>query len=1717
MPGEIKHSWHGTVLTITSDSGTSSADLRGPVGNDGVRGPQGRPGVITNPDGTIDYTGYATEQYVEERLEDLEFEPTVDLSNYYTKDEIDATLAEFQPSGGGGGGSGNNAVLTVQNTAGWLYKTISEGAACSVQGAWSSTEGGIPTGNGAITVTVNGVIKYSANVPQGPFSINIAPFLTSGTNSVRVSVTDVYANVRSIIYSVEVVALSVTSTFDATVSYEGAIDFPYTATGAVTKTVYFYMDGTKIGTQTVTTSGRQKTFTIPAQKHGAHKFEVYFTAEINGSTVESNRLVYDLICTEVGNETPIIACAFSQLTATQFEVVKIYYSVFTPNALTSQVELLANDTRVNELTVDRTQQLWSYRAETEGTLKLEIKSGSAVKTITITVEPADMDAEATTENLELYLSSYGRNNSEGNPASWVYGDIACEFENYNWKSDGWVADDDGLTVHRITGDARLTIPLYMFQNDARDTGKTIEIEFATRNTLDYDAVIASCMANGIGFQMTAQKAIIKSEQSAITTPYKEDEHIRLSFVIEKRAENRLIYTYLNGIMCGAVQYADNDNFSQPFPVGITLGSNMATLDIYTIRVYSNNLTRYQILDNWIADTQDVDERFARYSRNNVYDAYGNIVINRLPNTLPYLILSAPALPESKGSPVTVKAQYVDPVNPAKSFTHNEAEADVQGTSSAGYVRKNYIIEYPDTYKLREDSIPTNIFTYKADVASSEGANNVELVKLYNTISPYKTPPQLENASVRQGIDGFPIVIFHNDGDETTFIGKYNFNNDKATPEVFGFAPGDESWEIRNNTSNRVLFKNADFEGTDWLNDFEARYPKDNVNAQKLAAFAEWVVSTDTTGLSETERAARLEKFKTELPAHAEVQSALFYYLFTELFLMVDSRAKNAFPTFYGSDKVCWLPYDMDTALGINNEGALSFGYELEDTDHTASGADVFNGQKSVFWNNLRDTYGEEIKEMYQKLRTDKVLTYEGVEQMFADHQKIWPEAIWNEDAWYKYLQPLVDNNNGSYLAMLQGNKAEQRKWWLYNRFRYMDSKYITGDAKTDFITLRGYEKSDITLEPYADIYANIQYGSYWVQERALRGQSYTLECPMDTLNDTEIYIYSASQLKNIGDLSGLKVGYADFTSATKLQSLKLGSAASDYSNSNLTELYLGNNTLLHTLDVRNCPMLGSGEKQQSVDLRGCTNIEHIYFDGTTIKGCALPNGGILKTLHLPGTITNLTILNQKSLTDLTIPNYSNLSTIRLENVNKNVDMETILRGINPGSRVRLIGIDWSFDTAAEVEALFDVLDTMKGLDENDKNMDKVQISGIIRVPALLSEELEHLQSRYPTLTYVCDSIAYKVTYLNYDGTELYCYGAAAGTKAIDPVATGLISTPKKPSIPGTTYRYKGWNKLPIITEPTTITAVYEAVAAQYLVRFVDTDGTLLYETRATYGSTAQYGAARPTAPSGKIFAGWYPSPRNITGATTITALYASNDTTYEVIEDSWDDILVAISNGTYAEKYHRNMVKMITTTNNKKCYFRIVGFASDIMVDGSYAPISFVTDSNWDDGTANQWHTDDTSEGALRWSMSSLRAYVQSCTDLLPENIRNRVVAVRKRSNIYTSAYASNQAWETTYDYMWIPSVSEYSATGQGKTYLEDGTLISSDYYLKTSQVGGTYVRYWTRDKYGSNVSSGTTQDSDSWQYVAILRTDTALYDSPLGSLPSKTTDRYEQVGFCLA
>lgn len=1497
--------------------------------------------------------------------------------------------------GGGGGGSGNNAVISVANTTGWLSTTISETEQCNISFDWSSVEDDFPTGDGSVAIRVNGVVKEQRTIQQGEITINVRSYLSSGSNIIRFTISDVYGNNRTLSFTVSLVALSISATAfeqsNASATYSSSISFTYIPIGAVTKNVIFILDNNVIGTQEVTTSGRQQTFTIPAQIHGSHSFEVYFTAEVNGVTVESNHLYFSLIFVENGNNTPIIASPFNATGATQYYTLSIPYTVYTPNSATSDVSFTAtimdgdNHTTTYDLgtrTVNRTQQTFTYTPNDVGTLTLTITTGSVSKSFVLTVAELNIDVEAETDSLQLYLSARGRSNSEANPGNWSYDNISCEFNGFNFLSDGWTLDDENSTCLKVTGDARLTIPFKIFEDDFRVSGKTIEFDFSTSNVRSYDTPIVSCISGGKGLVITPQSVTLTGSDNTIaSTQYKEDEHVRIAFVIEKVSEHRLVYTYINGICSGIIQYPSSADFQQINPVNITIGSNEATINLYTIRIYNNSLPRHQVLNNWIADTPDGATMLERYNHNNIYDEYGDVVINKLPSNLPYLIVESATLPSYKGDKKTISGSYTNPINESLSFEFTDASMDVQGTSSAGYPRKNYKIKFKNftdnggnttsTYCLRGpgNSIPSKVFCFKADYASSEGANNVELVRLYNDSCPYETPPQQNDEMVRQGIDGIPILIFWSNTNTgiTTFLGKYNFNFDKSSP-VFGFEDGDESWETTDNSNQWALFKNADYSGNGWLSAFEARFPDLDdpyTDSTNLAAMAQWVNSTDrdaadyevreasfdsigggynsggvyqkvssntsiwslvglietstyywsktdiqsdsrynsennafsgrgflpnitigvtnptakttaeNNGYTDTEYAKvrymyyttddntiryrindadkilkktasgqdgfatildetwssekvnalsskgmkllipifvseldnyyaywsnysgtssvfpidvsngdiifagkntpyygkknindtgityfdtpvtyegteytfdsvqyRLAKFRNELTNWFDKDDVLFYYLFTELFLMIDSRVKNSFPTLYASHngaKWCWLPYDMDTAIGINNEGKLAFDYDLEDIDAPSKLPTIYNGRETVMWNNVRDAFPSELRSMYQSLRAEGLISYDEVERRFEEHQHTWPEAIFNEDAYFKYVKPFIDDGEDN-LAMCLGSKEQQRKWWLYNRFRYIDSKYNSGHALSSYIQARVYHKSNLDVTPYADIYASAYFDSNLVQARAERNTVTTVESPeaWDPGGaDAVLRIYSADQIKSLGDMSQFYVGDISFAAATKLQEVKLGDADANYSNEHLVNVGFGNNTLLTTIDIRNCPNL-----TQMVDVSGCTGLETVHLEGTNVAGVNLADASAIRELYLPSSITTLNLKNQSKIEILDIANTSQIATLWVENANDVVDSllkNYILEMVNDG-RVRITGIDWEMEDSLEFDTIFKCLDSKGGLDDVGFNVDYAQLIGSVYSPSANMYYLDELKQKYPFVVFTVDEL-----------------------------------------------------------------------------------------------------------------------------------------------------------------------------------------------------------------------------------------------------------------------------------------------------------------------------------------------------------------------------------------
>jgi hypothetical protein len=322
------------------------------------------------------------------------------------------------------------------------------------------------------------------------------------------------------------------------------------------------------------------------------------------------------------------------------------------------------------------------------------------------------------------------------------------------------------------------------------------------------------------------------------------------------------------------------------------------------------------------------------------------------------------------------------------------------------------------------------------------------------------------------------------------------------------------------------------------------------------------------------------------------------------------------------------------------------------------------------------------------------------------------------------------------------------------------------------------------------------------------------------MDDTEVYIYSADRIANVGDLSHLKVGLAVFSAATKLQSIILGSEAEGYENPNLYSLEVGNNELLTLINVSNC----TSDKFTSLDVSGCHGLETLLAENTKLTGVVLPNGGHLTTLKLPETIANLTIQNQKNIETLSLQGQENLTTLRIEGT-PGLPIESLINDSPLLNRVRLTNIEWNATSEETLRITIDKLMAAKGLDANGLNLEKAVDTGRVHVEEISDSFLEEINDRFPELVIVVNGVAkYFVRYADWDNTLLYRYIATEGTAAIDPIEAGFVTTPVRENTETATYVYKGWSESPTtIHRPYSIIAKYEAT---YLVTFYDNYGNI---------------------------------------------------------------------------------------------------------------------------------------------------------------------------------------------------------------------------------------------------------------------------------------------------
>ena len=1428
--------------------------------------------------------------------------------NVFTLYEDDVIKKQFTITGGSG--PSDTTTVTIERITSSDAIFLAGNSAVIEYNFTSVDNTGDTTGNGTATWRVGSTTVATTVAAQGKNSFDITQYLKNGANSIRLSITDSFGTIATKTWTITIVDFKIESIFDDTLFYSDEVTFRYTPYGDINKTVHFVLDGKEIAGVETTASGRQMTYTLAKQSHGAHLLKVYMTASINNQDVTSESVYKDIIWVEQGNTTPIIGCSMVEFTAKQYNTTSIKYVVYDPEHNPATVKLSVDGKVASTLTVGRTAQIWSYKSTAIGKQSLTISCRRITKILTATIEKLDINVSPVTTNLAFDFNPSGKNNGE---ADWlkINDNLTIEVsDNFDTTNGGYQVDEDGDTYFCVKAGTAATIPYQLFADDAKKTGKNFKFIYKCTNVKNYEAQVLSCFADNLGYTVKAQEATLKSEQNEISVPYCEDYYMELEFNILPDSEYTEMVMWVDGIPTRVKLYATSDSFTQTNPVGITIGSDDCDVIVYRMKAYTMNLTDDEILDNFIADAKNANEIINRYNRNDILDSSGGLDPDVLAEKCPDLRiikLEVPVFTTGKKNkvPFTSVQQIYKNGRTVDNWISRDGIHNGQGTSSEYYGDSGRNLELnckngftfaddttADVYSMDENAIGINYFNVKVNIASSENINNAGLQGEYQEFNPYIRPARKKDPRVRDTMQFYPCVVFLKETDVDNAVefkdGQWHFyaagdiGNSKKNTVAQGMDPENHKEfivEVSNNTDPQCRFLSDDLSNEEWGGDtsFEMRYQNPNCTEEEIQAGRQawndlltWVVNADS------------ETFVKEFEQHFIKDSLLFYYLFTERHTMVDNRAKNTF--WHTEDLVHWdlcMDYDNDTAMGNDNEGGLTLTYGYEDTD-TIGTKSVFNASDSKVFCYIRDYMFDDLQSMFLQMEAKLTWSANRILNKFETLQNYKPERLWIADMRRKYFRPYEDKGTTSYLEMMNGSKKQQRRQFQKYQEKYIASKYVGSTTTSDVITIRGYTPTNWTgvkpdgtfhIVPYADSYVDVRFGSNLVRQRAKRGQTYTVKSPIAAMNDTEVYVYNASLMQSIGDIAPFYPGYTNFNQGVKMTDILIGSDVEGYQNTNMNDFSIGQNVLLERLNLENLPNL-----KKTIDLSNCKNLEEFLAEGSGITGVIFAPGGKIETAHLPA-IASLTGKNLYRLTDLTIASYANLTTLSLDNCNT-LDAKDIINKATGLTRVRVTGINWELDDTT----LLDRLAKMTGIDDNGYNSVHSVLMGTVHIPVMRQQRLDEFAELWPDLEITYDSIItqFKVTFVNdnEENTVLDIQYVDKGTNAVDPITREIdpIPTPTKESTIKLDYTFKGWDgSLTGIFADRTIKAVYNSKVREYTVKYVS-KGLTLQESTGQYGSYIKYEGDTPTytaeesAYKYNLFKGWDKSGF-VDGDKTINAVY----------------------------------------------------------------------------------------------------------------------------------------------------------------------------------------------------------------------------------------------------
>lgn len=1149
---------------------------------------------------------------------------------------------------------------------------------------------------------------------------NIDKYLGEGTNSIIVGITgqtSLAATTVAITY--QVVNLTLEDDMDISKSYNLSngsqqMGLYFTVSGYGTKIVEWYIDGVlqpfvKSDDEVVdVTATRAKYFTLSNLQQGAHSLQFRAYTLVNGEKFYTDTLYRDFMVYTGADSEVIIGVAvtipkeYGVLGANdrvaiydmvQYVPYALRFATYSPtNAASTEVTISVDGKEIGKVgSANNIENSFVFTSTTSGNKTLKLATTNVSREMPIVVKETDMDIQEIDNGLVLDFTASGKSNNSPDKNTWTDGIHSATLEGFNWNtSSGWV---DGRL--EMSAGSSITFDYAPLDGNPTNTGKTIEVEWSTKNVTNDDAIICDLRGeNGVGILISATKVSMTSADGVVVeTEYKSDENVRIGFVINQAqgtTNRRLSFIYANGIISRAEKWAVTDNYISDAPLKFS-ATPEAQISLKSIRIYDAALSSDNMLNNYTLYRDTIEEMLEVYDRNDVYEE-GTVSFSyeKMMGRLPVMIVTGdiPTLENTsdKDTQIVVDIEYHNLQDPDKSFTMKNAAMRPQGTSSMGYPKKNFRIytekventEVYDAngnpianklYSFKDGAQPVNCWCLKADYAESSGTHNTGIARLWNEAlfnaqvdGEYKLRTGAQKAAIAAGypydvrttIDGFPILLFYRPSanDSLIFIGKYNFNNDKSTESVFGFEgipnfnnEKMQCWEVLNNGNALSLFTTADGFDEGWSEAFESRYPDTKTPyTGDLKAFCEWM-----TNVSQSD-------FATQKWEHLNVYMMAAYWCYLMRHAAADQFVKNAMFTSEDGQHFYYILYDNDTINGLINTGRL----RIKPTDNRQTvdetGSYVFAGHDSRLWNMLEaDEEFMSIVSAVDNALYSAGISYANTIRIFDDEQADkWVEKVYNQDAQYKYVGPYVEKGIDN-LFMLQGKRDLHRRWWLAKRFSIYDAKYVSGTYKSQAIEIKclngtsaGQQFSIVAGYP-------LDYG-YGINDVP---RSFGI-----SLDAGDTHVFETKEVVNLGDpiriYGAPHLSEVDFSKmADRLAVVTIANVYEESLGTKLTRLVLGNASKINA-EVTEISGLKQAMALEHLDVQGMTKINsldlsnHQYFKtlkamGSGVSSVSFAKGAPVERLELPATMRVLSLTQLPYLTadNVVLENVANLQNINI--------------------------------------------------------------------------------------------------------------------------------------------------------------------------------------------------------------------------------------------------------------------------------------------------------------------------------------------------------------------------------------------------------------------------------------------------------------------------------------